>query len=117
MSIARVLPEDERLEPLREASAHSSALRWQRVHYLPDFAYSHHSVHVAAGVGCVSCHGRVDETANVRQVEDLCMRRCLDCHRDPEPHLRPRSELTNMARDRESAGYDPRTDPERVRAV
>lgn len=72
---------------------------------LPDFAYFNHAAHVRAGVGCVSCHGRVDKMDVVHQVEPLSMGWCLECHRAPENHLRPTSEVTNMdwVHDRELA--------------
>jgi hypothetical protein len=66
------------------------------VHNLPDYAYFHHAAHVRAGVGCQSCHGRIDEMEVVTQVEPLSMSWCLDCHRNPDPHLRPAEEVTNM---------------------
>lgn len=66
---------------------------WRRVHDLPDFVYFDHSVHVANGVGCVSCHGRVDQMPLTMQVTSLEMQWCLDCHRDPARHLRPREYL------------------------
>lgn len=71
-------------------------IEWVRVHRLPDFVYFDHSVHVRAGVGCESCHGRVDRMARVYQVASLQMDWCLDCHRDPDPHLRPPARVTDM---------------------
>ena len=71
-------------------------VEWVRVHRLPDHAYFDHSVHVTAGVGCVECHGRVDQEDVIRQVQPLSMGWCLECHRDPGPHLRPRDQVTNM---------------------
>jgi hypothetical protein len=69
---------------------------WERVHKIGDYAYFDHSAHVTAGVGCVSCHGQVDQMEVVRQMKPLSMSWCLDCHRNPEPHLRPVTEVTNM---------------------
>ncbi|MCB9870289.1 MAG: cytochrome c3 family protein [Planctomycetes bacterium] len=69
---------------------------WIKVHMLPDYAYFDHSVHVTAGVGCISCHGRVDQMEVVRQEKPLSMGWCLECHRDPAKHVRPVSEITNM---------------------
>ncbi len=69
---------------------------WVRVHKLPDFVYFNHSIHVNKGVGCVECHGRVDEMAAIEQEQPLTMGWCLECHRDPYPRLRPPSEVTNM---------------------
>jgi hypothetical protein len=71
-------------------------MRWIRVHNLPDYAFFNHAAHVRAGVGCVSCHGRVDRMEVVTQVQPLSMSWCLDCHRDPAPNLRPPEEVTNM---------------------
>ncbi len=64
-------------------------IEWVKVHLLPDYAFFNHAVHVRAGVGCVSCHGRVDQMEIVRQVEPLSMGFCLECHRDPSAHIRP----------------------------
>lgn len=85
------------LDPLRDSAKSGTPMRWVRVHKLGEYAYFDHHVHVTAGVGCASCHGRVDEMEVVRQVEPLSMSWCLDCHRNPEPHRRPLSEITNMA--------------------
>jgi hypothetical protein len=75
-------------------------VEWVRVHNLPDHVYFDHSVHLSAGVGCVSCHGRIDQMEVVRQDQPLSMAWCLDCHRNPEPNLRPTTEITNMAWER-----------------
>jgi len=69
---------------------------WVRVHRLPDFVYFDHSIHVNKGVGCESCHGRVDRMARVYQIAPLSMSWCLDCHRSPERHLRPPDAITAM---------------------
>ena len=69
---------------------------WQRVTYLPDFVFFNHSMHVRSGVGCETCHGRIDEMPRVFQVEPMTMRWCLDCHREPERYLRPREAVTVM---------------------
>ncbi|HEY0481141.1 MAG TPA: cytochrome c3 family protein [Kofleriaceae bacterium] len=84
------------IAPLRDSAETGLPIRWQRVHSLPDFVYFDHSVHVRRGIGCVSCHGRVDEMAAVHQVQRLTMSWCLDCHRDPVPNLRPRERITSM---------------------
>jgi len=77
------------IKKISEAYAAAIPLDWVKVHLLPDYAYFDHSAHLSAGVGCVSCHGRVDQMEVVRQVQPLTMGWCLECHRDPEPHLRP----------------------------
>jgi hypothetical protein len=84
------------LAPLRDAHATTKPIEWVKVHDLPDYVYFNHSAHVARGVGCVSCHGRVDQMPEVYQQETLSMSWCLDCHRHPNPNLRPPSEVTNM---------------------
>ena len=87
----------ELLEPIRASYRDDVPVRWRRVHDLPDFVYFNHSVHVAKGIGCVECHGRVDRMPLMFQEESLQMEWCLDCHRDPEPHVRPRDQVFNMA--------------------
>jgi len=84
------------LQPLHESARTGKPIAWQRVHDLPDFVYFDHSVHVAKGVGCVECHGRVDQMALTWRARPLQMQWCLDCHRDPAPRLRPRSEVFDM---------------------
>lgn len=91
-----VLKDSPKLAPLHESLRTGQPISWVRVHKLPDYAYFNHGVHVRAGVGCATCHGRVDEMEEVRQVEPLSMSWCLDCHRDPAPHLRPPEQVTNM---------------------
>jgi hypothetical protein len=85
-----------RLLPVRESSATNKSVEWIKVHDLPDFVYFNHSAHVVRGVGCVSCHGRVDQMVEVYQHAPLSMSWCLQCHRAPEPNLRPPEEVTNM---------------------
>jgi hypothetical protein len=94
------------LEPVRASFRDDTALRWVRVHDLPDFAYFNHSIHVKKGVGCETCHGRVDEMPLTFQANSLQMQWCLDCHREPEQFLRPREEITTM-------GYRP-SEPQAV---
>jgi hypothetical protein len=77
------------LAPVRRSLVRGEPLAWQRVHDLPDFVYFDHSVHVGNGVPCVACHGSVDRMPLTRQVHSLQMGWCLECHRDPAPHLRP----------------------------
>jgi cytochrome c peroxidase len=72
-------------------------LQWTRVHDLPDYVFFDHSIHVNKGIGCASCHGRVDQMPITWKVQPLYMRWCLDCHRQPEKHLRPRDEVFNLS--------------------
>jgi hypothetical protein len=72
------------------------SIRWTKVHDLPDFAYFDHSIHVNKGIGCSTCHGRVDRMPLVWQHASLQMEWCLDCHRHPERYVRPRDQVFNM---------------------
>lgn len=85
------------LAPLRESARTGKPIRWKRVHDLPDFVFFNHSIHVAKGVSCVECHGRVDKMPRIRRVASLEMQWCLDCHRNPGPHLRPPSKVFDMS--------------------
>jgi hypothetical protein len=85
------------LEPVRASYRDKKSLHWNRVHNLPGFVYFDHSIHVQNGVGCSSCHGRIDEMPFTYQVPSLLMEWCLDCHRRPEQNLRPREEVFNIA--------------------
>jgi hypothetical protein len=105
------------LEPIRHSYSNDVPVEWVRVHMLPDYAFFDHSVHVAAGVGCTSCHGRIDQMVKVTQSEPLSMGWCLECHRNPTPNLRPRDKVTDMSWDSALAGYNPHTDPLRQREV
>lgn len=84
------------LAPVRESWASGQPLRWRRVNDLPDYVYFNHSIHVAKGVGCQSCHGQVNEPLTWKE-ESLYMRWCLDCHRDPAQQIRPREKVFEMA--------------------
>lgn len=85
------------LTPVRESFDKSTPVAWTKVHDLPDYVFFNHSAHVTRGVGCVSCHGRVDKMDVVTQVERLSMGWCLECHRAPENFLRPRELVTAMS--------------------
>ena len=85
------------LELVRASYRTGDSIRWQRVHNLAQFAYFDHSIHVNKGVGCVECHGRVDEMPFVYQDQSLLMEWCLNCHRNPAPRLRPRDAVFDMA--------------------
>ncbi len=88
------------LEPVRASFREERPLQWVRVHDLPDFAYFNHSIHVKKGVGCETCHGRVDRMPLMLQSASLQMEWCLDCHRNPEQYVRPRDQIVTM-------GYQP----------
>jgi hypothetical protein len=112
-----VKTESARLEKVRDSAATGIPVPWVRVHQLPDFAYFNHSPHIAAGVGCASCHGRIDQMTVVELQKPLSMAWCLDCHRDPKPNLRPLDQVTNMAWNHEATPYDADRDPNRRRKV
>ena len=84
------------LEPVRESYRNNESIHWLRIHNLPEFVYFDHSIHVNKGVGCVECHGRVDRMPLTYQEKPLLMGWCLECHRNPKPHLRPREEVFSM---------------------
>jgi len=88
--------ESSMLAPVRESYQSGVPIVWNRVHDLPDFVYFNHSIHVAKGVGCETCHGRVDQMPLIRRVNTLQMSWCLECHRNPERHVRPREEVVTM---------------------
>lgn len=92
----KVKVDSPRLALLHEKHTAGDPVEWVKVHMLPDYAYFDHSVHIGAGVGCASCHGRVDQMEVVRQAEPLSMGWCLECHRDPAPHIRPLDKITDM---------------------
>jgi hypothetical protein len=93
---AQVRNQSPLLDPVWKSFFGGAPIAWSRVHRLPGFVYFDHSVHVGAGVGCVTCHGRVDQMARVFKVEPMTMGWCLDCHRAPEANLRPPEEVTSM---------------------
>lgn len=84
------------LEPVRASYRTDVSLEWTRVHDLADFVYFDHSIHISKGMGCVTCHGRVDQMPLAWKVETLQMEWCLDCHRNPELYVRPRDQVFSM---------------------
>ena len=93
----------EMLAPIRESYRTGKPVQWTRVHDLPGFVYFNHSIHVAKGIGCESCHGRVDKMPLMWKANTLQMSWCLDCHRHPEKNIRPRDQVFTM-------GYTPSED-------
>lgn len=93
----------EEIKKIRDSWNSDEPIEWIRVHNLPDYAYFNHAAHVNVGVGCETCHGRIDRMEVVFQKEPLSMSWCLDCHRNPEQHVRPVEEVTTM-------GYEPEKD-------
>ncbi len=94
---AQIWTNAELLKPVRESWATGASINWIRVHDLPDYVYFNHEIHVNKGIGCASCHGRVDEMPLMYQQNTLQMEWCLNCHRNPATNLRPTSEIYNMA--------------------
>jgi hypothetical protein len=84
------------LEPVRASYRENKPIEWQRVHDLPEYVYFNHSIHVAKGVGCSTCHGPIDQMPAVYQENTLQMEWCLACHKEPEKFIRPKSEIYNM---------------------
>ncbi|HEV8542376.1 MAG TPA: cytochrome c3 family protein [Verrucomicrobiae bacterium] len=85
------------LEPVRESWRTGRPLQWNRVHDLPDFVFFDHGIHVQKGIGCATCHGRVDQMPLTRKENTLWMKWCLDCHSNPEKKIRPKEEVFDMA--------------------
>jgi hypothetical protein len=85
------------LEPVRESYRSGRSIAWTRVHDLPQFVYFNHSIHVNKGMGCETCHGRVDRMPLMWQAQDLTMAWCLNCHRHPERYVRPKDRVFDMA--------------------
>ena len=86
---SQVWNQSPKLQPVRDSYFEDRPIAWNRVNRVPDFVFFNHSAHVNKGVGCVTCHGRIDQMALVQQSSSLSMGWCLDCHRNPAPNLRP----------------------------
>lgn len=93
---AKVKTGSPRLEKVRQSHASGQPIPWVKIHSLPDYVYFNHQAHLTVGVSCVSCHGRIDQMAEVKQVKPLNMGFCLDCHRNPAPNLRPAEYVTRL---------------------
>jgi cytochrome c7-like protein/class III cytochrome C family protein len=94
---SRIWADSAFLEPVRASLRQDRSIPWIKVNDLPDFVYFDHHIHVRKGVGCVTCHGRVDEMNQVWQASSLQMEWCLDCHRHPERYVRPRDHVFDLA--------------------
>lgn len=97
---ASIKSDSPKLELVRKSFESGQPISWKKVHSVPDFVYFNHSAHVNKGVACESCHGRIDQMEEVYQAQSLSMAWCLECHRAPQNHLRPREFVTSM-------GWDP----------
>lgn len=100
---SQVAAEASSLEPVRASLANNQPLEWIRVHDLPDFVYFNHGIHISQGIGCESCHGRVDQMPVIAKMETLRMDWCLECHRAPDRFIRPREAVFTM-------GWEPSPD-------
>ena len=94
---SQIFNQSPTLEPVRASWRTGQPIEWVKVHDLPDFVYFNHSAHVNKGVGCTTCHGPIDKMAFVWQESSLLMEWCLDCHKQPEKYLRPKSEVFSVA--------------------
>jgi hypothetical protein len=81
------------LAPVRESFAHETPIVWRQVTDVPDYVYFNHSIHIAKGVGCASCHGDIASMPLTYKDKSMTMQFCLDCHRNPGPNLRPREAI------------------------
>lgn len=94
---SHIWADDAFLEPVRESFRTDRSIAWVKVNDLPDFVYFDHGIHVQKGIGCVSCHGRVDRMNQLWQAASLQMEWCLECHRHPARHVRPRDRVFDLA--------------------
>jgi hypothetical protein len=93
---SKIKTDSPKLSELYRAHGAGEPVQWVKVHKVADYAYFDHSAHVTAGVGCSTCHGRIDQMPRVTQHAPLTMGWCLDCHRNPKPNIRNASDITNM---------------------
>ncbi|MEO8495584.1 MAG: cytochrome c3 family protein [Planctomycetota bacterium] len=113
--------QSDMLAPVRDSFRDNRPLLWNRVHDLPDYVYFNHSIHIHQGIGCYSCHGDVSEMPLLRRDQPLTMQWCLDCHRNPEKHVRPRDlvfvtkPLDELAARDEVAAASPTVSVEKLR--
>jgi hypothetical protein len=106
---SQIWRDSPKLAPVRDSFRTGRSIHWTRVHDVPDFVYFNHSIHVAKGVGCISCHDRVDKMPLMWRAKTLQMKWCVDCHRNPGPHLRNPDQVFAMqpAQAREDAAATP----------
>jgi hypothetical protein len=107
---SQILSDAPVLAPIRASFSSGRPVVWNRVNDLPDYVYFNHAAHVRNGVGCVTCHGRVDDMPLMQQAAPLTMQWCLGCHRDPGPNLRPETAEFSM-------DWQPADDPKKTGAV
>lgn len=95
------------IQKIKDSVETGKPIEWVKIHKVPDYAAFNHSIHVNSGVSCVSCHGKINEMTVVHQDQNLSMGWCLDCHRNPEPHLRPLDKVTKLDWKPEDSSKDP----------
>ncbi len=91
------------LQPIRDSYSTGTRVSWSRVNVVPEFAYFDHQIHIAKGVGCETCHGRMDKETTAVRAKYFYMVTCTRCHRNPAPYLRPQANIYDM-------GYTPSQD-------
>ncbi|RMF43714.1 MAG: hypothetical protein D6753_04425 [Planctomycetota bacterium] len=104
---ASIRSDSDKLADLRHSFETGQPVRWVKIHDEPDFVFFNHAAHVNHGVGCVTCHGRIDQMEQVHQHEPLSMAWCLKCHRNPTPNLRPLDRITDMEWSADQASDQP----------
>ncbi len=98
-----IRPESKKIAKIKSSYESGKPIEWIKVHKIGDYAYFNHSAHINRGIGCATCHGRIDRMEIVFQSSPLAMGWCLNCHRNPEPNLRPLDKITDMAFEPSSA--------------
>ena len=93
----QIRKDSPRLSLVKDSYETGKSIQWTKVHKVGDYAYFNHSAHVNRGVGCATCHGRIDRMEVVAQFSPLSMGWCLNCHRNPDQNLRPLDRITDMA--------------------
>ena len=93
---SQIWTEAPNLEPVRTSWRENKPIEWNKVHDLPDFVYFDHSIHLAKGVGCQTCHGQVDQMPLMWKVNSLNMEWCIECHKNPEKFVRPKEQVFSM---------------------
>jgi len=93
---SQIWSDSPEIKPIVDSFTSGKPIQWKRVHDLPDFVFFNHAIHINKGIGCVSCHGRIDRMPLVYKENTLTMGWCLDCHRHPERNIRPKNAVFKM---------------------
>lgn len=97
---SQIQPNAAALKPVRDSYTNGTPIQWNRVNSLPDYVYFNHQIHIAKGVGCETCHGRMDKVSTAVRAKYFYMTTCTECHWDPGKYLRPQANIYTM-------GYTP----------